>query len=184
MTIASRTAVVNTPLRSHNSPPRAISGAPLAKTQRARDLLPPAVRPRSALLHLGVPLRVVRAGQKRSVEPGAIPLVARGRAMVHALVTDNDKHALSVLLDALDRLYESRLSSTQLRTILLETRLDSAELAAEVHEAAHALRGVLRLDTRIEPPYSPLYKDALEATAKLRALLADVYDEFWASVQR
>jgi hypothetical protein len=102
----------------------------------------------------------------------------------HFAMTENDKHALSVLLDALDKLYDARLSSRELRTVLLETRLDSAELAAEVHEVARALHGVLRLDTQIEPPYDARYKAAREATATLRSLLADVYDEFWASVQR
>lgn len=99
-------------------------------------------------------------------------------------MTENDKHAVSVLLDALDNLYDGRLSARQLRTILLETKVDSGELAAEVHETARALAGVLRLDARIEPPYDARYKAAHEAAATLRSLLADVYDEFWASVQR
>jgi hypothetical protein len=99
-------------------------------------------------------------------------------------MTENDKHAVSRLLDALDGLYDARLSSHQLRTILLETRIDSAELSAEVNHAAGALRGVLRIDARIEPPYDERYKAAREAMATLRALLADMYDEFWASVQR
>ncbi|HEY6880428.1 MAG TPA: hypothetical protein VI299_20530 [Polyangiales bacterium] len=99
-------------------------------------------------------------------------------------MTQNDRHAVSVLLDALDNLYDARLTSRELRTILLETKVDSAELAAEVRQVARALDGVLRLDARIEPPYDPRYAAAREATAALRSLLADVYDEFWASVQR
>jgi hypothetical protein len=99
-------------------------------------------------------------------------------------MTENDKHAVSRLLDALDQLYDARLSSHQLRTILLETKIDSAELSAEVNQAARALHGVLRLDARIEPPYDERYKAAREAMATLRSLLADMYDEFWASVQR
>lgn len=58
----------------------------------------------------------------------------------------NDRHAVSVLLDALDSLCDARLTSRELRTILLGTKVDSAELAAEVREVARALDGVLRLD--------------------------------------
>ncbi|HEX5660824.1 MAG TPA: hypothetical protein VFX59_26705 [Polyangiales bacterium] len=92
-------------------------------------------------------------------------------------MTEHDHHAVHQLLDALDALYEAQLSPRQLRTLLLETKLDSAELAAEVNEVARALEGVLSLDTRIKPPYDERYETALSSTATLRSLLADVVDE-------
>ncbi len=99
-------------------------------------------------------------------------------------MTEDDEKAVNVLLDGLDRLYDGKLAPTKLRALLLDTKIDSAELAAEVQQGARALEGVLRFDTRIEPPYDARYKAALEITASLRSLLADLYDEIWASRRR
>jgi hypothetical protein len=99
-------------------------------------------------------------------------------------MTEHDQHAANQLLDALDALYDAQLSPHQLRSFLLGTKLDSAELAAEVNEAARALDGVLRLDTRVKPPYDERYNAALMVTATLRSLLADVVDEAYFKARR
>jgi hypothetical protein len=99
-------------------------------------------------------------------------------------MTADDEEAVNRLLDALDKLYDGKLAAPKLRTLLLETKIDSAELAAEIRQAAHALDGVVRLDTRVAPPYDKRYSAALGITASLRALLADLYDEIWARRRR
>ncbi|MET0285206.1 MAG: hypothetical protein ABW352_12080 [Polyangiales bacterium] len=99
-------------------------------------------------------------------------------------MTEDDEKAVNLLLDALDKLYDGKLPAPKLRSALLETKIDSAELAAEVRQAAQALDGVVRLDTRVAPPYDERYSAALRITASLRSLLADLYDEIWASRRR
>jgi len=99
-------------------------------------------------------------------------------------VTLDDEQAVDALLNALDELYDGKLAPAKLRTMMQETKIDSAELAAHVRSVALSLEGILRIDARIAPPYDERYATALASTAALRSLLADLYDEIWARRRR